>query len=227
MANLNEKDKLYQSVIGPEKWNAFIGQVDEIPLPENWIEEFMKPSPFWPDKKVHETDWLVFVPATVEVGDPPMKVPLSIEKWEEILAKRQTGRLTKYEYIADLIPQEFKEIRVKASYWALLTKDVIPESRFKIYSEQKPLVLEKGYEVPDILTASIAIQLEYISTGNIYYRSGTQENPKLWTYTRCKEEGKEHDGWQAVVGGFGERGLRVIYYTYPSRRVGIAGMRKL
>ena len=92
-----------------------------------------------------------------------------------------------------------------------MTKDVLPGSRSKSYSQQKNIVAELvkttgvSYQVPTILEAATCILAEYSRSENRLF----SDSP--WTYTRCQENVQ---GYQMVVGGFAPAGLSVYYYDY-------------
>jgi hypothetical protein len=216
---------------GSEKWSTYFGNVSEpFPPPAELLKLMNTQCPFWPDKKVFETHMAYLVPASIEIktvkeGDPPVKINLSFKEWGEMVKKPISGHPTKYEYVWQQILTDHGDVHVTKPYWALMTRDVIPGSRNKTYPEQQKHVEEMGYEVPDILSAAIGIQQEYVSTGKILYGRSTPENPNQWTYTRCKEQS---GGFQTIVGGLAASGLDVDYYCddYVSAHIGVAGLRK-
>lgn len=100
-----------------------------------------------------------------------------------------------------------------ASRWVLMTNDIIPDSRFKSYADQRALVnsyAQKSgipYQVPNILDAAVYIFMEYVQSGSRLYG----DNPT--TYTRCQEK-EEHVkyndiSWQLVIGVFSPDGLNI------------------
>lgn len=88
-------------------------------------------------------------------------------------------------------------------YWALITKDVIPNSRSKNYTEQQTL-LKGPYAVPRTLEIATGILMHHAKTGEKLYPE--------WpiTTTPCLEFSKEFNSFfnsRVVVGSFGSSGL--------------------
>lgn len=202
------------STFGPEKWNSYFGDVGEVPaLPEDIKGILKAPCPFFPDKCVFETHMLVLIPKTVNGK------PLTLNSLRE-LVKHPTGegKATDYEYISNSVSADLGDKPIEASYWALMTKEVLPESRNKSYSDQQNLATAKqGYEVPNLLPAAVCILMEYVSTGRTLY------GREPWTYTRCQEKVQ---GDQTIVGGFAPAGLNVHNVNYGGGNVGVAALRK-
>ena len=100
-----------------------------------------------------------------------------------------------------------------------MTKDVLPESRSKSYSDQQKLVAgldarEPTYEVPRTLDAAVCILARFASSKIRLFSN---------TYTRCQED---VGGPQVVVGGFAAGGLYVNYNGCGAYPIGIAALRK-
>ena len=111
-----------------------------------------------------------------------------------------------YRYIWSAIVDELGDKPADESVWLLMTKDVLPGSRSKSYSQQKNIVAELAettgvpYQVPTTLEAATCILAEYSRSENRLF----SDSP--WTYTRCQENVQ---GYQTVVGGFAPAGLCV------------------
>ena len=98
-----------------------------------------------------------------------------------------------------------------------MTKDVLPGTRNKNYTDQQAIVGQHpGYVVPKALEAAVCIFMQYVSSAKRLYG----DNP--WTYTRCQEATQ---GYQIGVGGFSPGGLRVND-EYIHEDVGVGALRK-
>jgi hypothetical protein len=200
---------------GKEKW-AHIGKVEEVPhLPDNIDDILESPCPIWEGKKIKETHVLVYKPQ--QVNDQPHTIN-NIGKLVLI-----EGKATDYRYIWDAIVNEHGNTPVEKGEWVLMTKDVLPGSRNKSYTEQQTLVRnlsEKAhveYQVPKLIDAITCIFAEYVSSKTRLY----SDTPL--TYTRCQEQTK---GFQLVVGGFAPGGLCVIYCHFVCDFGGVGVLRK-
>ena len=100
-----------------------------------------------------------------------------------------------------------------------MSRDVVQNSRYKSYADQQNLVQKyPGYQVPNIIDATVSIFVEYVSTGTKLY------NDTPWTYTRCQE--KWNKDWQLVAGGFSSDGLDVLSDDYVYGHYGMSLLRK-
>lgn len=218
--DLKKDDGLMHSLVnaaafGMEKWEALFGAVGEVPsLPEGIVEILSSDDPFNPGKKVAETHMLFLVPATVN-GEP-----LNLNSFRQLI-KDNRGNKTDYRIIWDQIINEYGAASPRSAYWVLMTKDVIPDSRSQTFTEQKRMVEEKqGYEVCDLLSATVGILTHYARTGKCLF----SDDP--WTYTRCIEVIRNY---RIVVGGFAPGGLYLNYYYhyyFVHNNVGVGGLRK-
>ena len=189
---------------GAAAWKMYWGDVGvEKPLPPNIEEILNSPCPFWPGKKIRETHVLVYKPETVN-GQP-----LSLAFLGELVQKPLQGNATKYEGLSTgTYPPNTPSGN---SYWFLMTRDVIPESRGKSYADQQKLVATRSqktkiaYEAPNVLDASLAIFSENVRSGTHLY------GREPWTFTRCQE--KYNADYHLVVGGFAPGGLCVHFAT--------------
>jgi hypothetical protein len=186
---------------GAQEWKKYFGEVDEIPLPADIDEILDRPCPFWPDKQVKDTHLLVLIPATVS------GVPFTLNQLGKLIQRpNNDGHSTKYRFYGDLVKAQIGEQSPPRSYWLLMTRDILPDSRYKTYDAQKALVaayaskLGLPYEMPHTLEAATAILLHHAREGERLFG----DDP--WTFTRCQEV---VNGWPVVVGGFSSGGLGV------------------
>ena len=183
---------------GKAEWAKYYGNVGaEPPLPKNIVQILEGPCPIWPGKKVSDTHLLVLIPAKVNGRF------LTLNSLEGLIKKPKAGHSTKYRTGGHYTRKEFGNKFISSSYWILFSKDVIPGSRKKGYTNQCKLVKELSiktrisYAVPHALEAAVAISTHYVRSGARLY----SDNPN--TSTRCQERlAKIHTGWPVVVGGF-------------------------
>jgi hypothetical protein len=200
--------------IGPKEWSQYFGEVGAAPpLPANIDAVLDSPCPFWPDKRVKDTHLLVLVPATVD------GMPFTLDRLGELIKSPQGGgSKTKYDYYDSHVQKELGAQSPGSSYWVLMTRDVLPDSRDETHGVQKEMVaahasrLDLPYEMPDSLSAATAILLHHACTGERLYTDAP------WTYTQCQEK-VANNRYPVVVGGFSSGGLdvhcnydRVHYY---------------
>jgi tetratricopeptide (TPR) repeat protein len=207
------------TAFGKAKWNQYFGEIgEEPPLPPDIQKTLQGPCPFWPGKTIQDTHMLVLLPTTVNGA------PLTLSRLQELVKHPKQGPATQYQYYWDEAQKALGDQPVSQSSWVLMTKDVIPESRFKNYGDQSKLVetwrQKTGipYQIPGTLEAAVCILLEHVQSGTRLY----SDSPS-WTYTRCHEKGAS---CQMAVGGFGAAGLRVYGIVGDYGSLGVACLRK-
>ena len=195
---------------GEAEWKHHFGDVGSAPpLPSNMATILDSTCPFWPNKKVRDTHLLVLIPATV--GGVPFTLNLL---GELIKHPSHGGHKTEYKYYNERVKAQIGEASPPRSYWVLMTRDVLSDSRNKTYEAQKVMVAAHAgrvglpYELPHALEAATAILMHHAREGERLFG----DHP--WTYTRCQEV---VDGYPVVVGGFSSGCLRVydddhVYY---------------
>ena len=204
------------SVIDASVWQQYFGDVGATPLLPDNIENILNsPCPFWPGRQVRETHLLALIPAQV-AGQP-----LTLDYLGELIKRpRGEGHATKYRYYWDGLREAIGSQASGSSYWVLMTKDVLPESRSKSSAAQCALVeRHQGYTVPGALEAAVVMLLHHVRSGDRLYT----DNPV--TYTHCLD--KDTNGWPVIFGDFSSGGLYINYHNYDtSHNVGIAALRK-
>ncbi len=207
-------------VFGKYKWEEHFGEVGAAPsLPKEIRQVLESPCPFWPGKKVKETHMLTLIPQTVNGKK------LTLNSLSELIQNPKAGHKTKYSDYNGIVKKELGSQGVQKSHWALMTQDVIPESRNKSYKEQKRLLhsyaqkSHTSYALPTALEAAVSILMEYVANGKRLY----SDDP--YTYTRCLE--KVHNNqWPAAIGGFAAGGLAVSYDLWDFDSSGVGALRK-
>jgi NLR family CARD domain-containing protein 3 len=215
--------------LGEAEWKHYFGDVGSAPpLPSDMATILDGPCPFWPGKQVKDTHLLVLVPATVA------EKPFTLDLLRELIkSPKGGGHKTKYRSYAAAIERELGAQSPRSSYWMLMTRDVLPDSRDKTYDAQKELVAGYAsresvpYELPSVLEAATAILLHHAREGERLFG----DDP--WTYTRCQEvvvDGHNPEevahGYPTVVGGFSYKGLYVNYDYSDFDSRGVSGLRK-
>lgn len=224
-AALSHQAFVLSGAFGVREWGQYFGEVNEAPrLPVDIDAILRSPCPFWPDRKVEDTHLLVLIPS--EVNGEPFTLNLLGR-----LIKMPKGRGYKTQY--DLYDMDTQRIlgdcAPDRSYWVLMTREVLPDSRGKTYKDQQSLIAEYACEVgmpyvmPYVLEAATVILAHYVRSNERLY----PDNP--WTYTRCQELVGQCN-YPVVVGGFSFTGLRVYDddgYIFSAGIHGVAGLRRL
>ena len=209
--------------LGEVEWKHYFGDVGSAPdLPADMATILDGPCPFWPNKLVKDTHLLVLIPATVG------GVPFTLNQLGELIQHpKNGGHRTKYRFYGDLVREQIGEASPPSSYWLLMMRDILPDSRYKTYDAQKALVaayaskLGLPYEMPHALEAAAAILLHHAREGERLFGNDP------WTYTRCQEK-VDNNQYPVVVGGFSSGGLNVNYYdsNVHSSYNGVSCLRK-
>jgi hypothetical protein len=210
--------------LGEVEWKHYFGEVGSAPdLPRDMATILDSACPFWPDKKVRDTHLLVLIPATVD------EAPFTLNLLEELIQHpKPGGGKTRYRYYNGTVKAQIGAAPPTASYWLLMTYDVLPESRGKTYAHQKKLVADHArrtslpYELPKALEAVTVILTRHVRGGEQWYSKSNHS----WTYTRC--QGLIYSEYPAVVGGFGSSGLSVDGLSCDCNHgsLGVAGCRR-
>ena len=222
-ANQNEQTSPTYK-LGKMVWEQFYGSVDHEPsLPPN-IEKIMSGScPFWQGRTMQETHLLALIPTHV-AGQP-----LTLDSLGELIkSPKKGGHGAQYNDHWGLAYVGATDIKTPdSSYWVLMTRDVLPDSRGKSYQQQCALVANHAhrtglaYEIPSALEVTVVIALHHVRSGEALFH----------TYTRCCEENYDHE-YHLAVGNLPSEGLNasnIHFYnfanSYCSPSVGVAACR--
>jgi hypothetical protein len=224
-AAAKDKDKdvrlLALKTLGVLEWKHYFGDVGPAPNLPSGVDTILDgPCPFWPGKKVKDTHLLVLIPATVDGA------PFTLNLLGELIQHpKNGGHRTKYRYYDNKVRDQLGEKSPARSYWLLMTRDVLVDSRVKEYLAQRDLVVSyaekigQPYEIPSALEAATAILMHHARTGERLF------GDRPWTYTRCQE--LVNGAYPVVFGRFGSSGLNVNDLNfYVSYIYGVAGCRK-
>lgn len=160
---IQKESAIPEMAFGKAKWEEYFGDIGvEPPLPSNIEQILNKPCPYWPSKKVRETHLLVLFPEKIN------EKPLTLFLMQQ-LAKNPKRKGHVPSYNNSLNVKENNDIlKINShslpSYWALITKDTIPNSLIKSYYQQKSL-LKKDYFVPSALELTIGLLTYYVENG--------------------------------------------------------------
>lgn len=200
---------------GKDKWEKYVGDIGvEPPLPANIESILQSPCPYWRGKKIGETHLLVLIPSKLGTE----KTTLS--NFVKIVASfRKDFFLKKPEFLRyDKIPEK----TIKSSYWALITKDVVPGTLDKHFKWQKEILVKgsKKHKVPRVLEAAIAITMYSIDNPTSIFNA---------TFTLCKEEMKitSKTKHHFAVGNFNSMSLQLGYAGSSDKNVGLAALQKI
>ena len=214
--------------MGKPDWERYYGALGEAPSLPDGLEAIMHSDcPFWPGSKVGDTHLLVLIPE--QVSDKP----LTLDYLGELIKSTQgDGHKTQYrgdgyaKYVRPAIGNQVSG----SSYWVLMTRDVLPGSRWNSYEGQCALVADHAnrtglaYEVPGALEAAVVMLLHHVRSGERLY----SDNP--FTYTRCRESVVVDDNdYAVVVGGLSSGGLSLSFdygYSFGSYFSGVSALRK-
>ena len=221
-----EPDTILAGAFGVRAWKKYLGEVGAGPsLPSDIADILNSACPFWPEKTVKDTHLLVLIPSRV-TGKP-----FSLNLLRELVQHPQGGgHSTKYRFYDSDVQEQFGAQSPVHSYWVLVTRDVLEDSRNEDYASQQALVAQHAsrtglpYELPGALEAATAILSHYVRSGEHLYT----DDP--WTYTRCQElvVDEDEDEYPVVVGGFSPGGLFVSagYSRNDLSSSGVASLRK-
>jgi hypothetical protein len=181
---------------------------------DDFIADCKKFKSIFPKKNAKDSLMLVRLPKTLNGG-------LTLKSLGELAKKYFSASKTGYGCIFPGIIQELGDKSIDKSQWVLMTKDILPGSRDKNYSEQQKIVAELAekslisYEIPEVLESTACILSQYF-VSNIRLFS---DNSKIYIY--CKDKIKNIP---IVVGGFGLDGLTISFNGCNS--TGVTALRK-
>jgi hypothetical protein len=204
-----EKRSVASLAFGAEEWKQYFGEVGSSPdLPRDIDAILDSQCPIWTYKKIKDTHLLVLIPATLD------GVPFTLCLLEKLINRpKDGGYRAQYRCYHDEVKTRIGEASPGCSYWVLMARYVLENSRSKEYSAQKELVRHYAkkaglcYDLPHALEAATAILVHHVRSGERLF----SDIP--WTYTRCRELVGE---CPVVVGGFGFSGLVIYYDGYVS-----------
>lgn len=229
--------KLFQdphppTAFGKKEWIQYIGDPGEVPpLPPKIYEILQAPCPFWPGKTVEETHTLTLIPRTVTriIDEVFVTTYLTARKLNNLVRSANNGAgIGYYSNPDNVLKAHGGDTLVAKPYWALMTNDVVPDSKncLSLYKLQSASVEQKGYQVPDLLSATGSILLEHIRSGRFLFPgheyNAFSRGPIVYTHIKV-EKPVGWTSWVPLVGHFYDRGLSVVSTDLPVK--GTAGLR--
>ncbi len=223
---------------GKKKWKTYCGEIGKVPPLPTDIQQILKsPCPFFPGKRVEQTQMLALILETVN-GKPN-----TLMNFEEIMSAPKEGYATKYSFIDDTMKMDpgihwfYGHQQVARSYWVLMTMNEIPKSRTMTYSDQKALIAEVNkqtgihYELPSALETTICAFMHYVDSGERLF-TGESAVANI----RCQETVPEpnYEGVSyPVVFSFSKEGIVLCcdftqggLLTYDNGGTGVAAIRR-
>jgi hypothetical protein len=199
---------------GPENWKKYFGDVGVAPPLPAGIEAILEgPCPFHKGRKVKDTHLLALVPATVN-GEP-----LNFILLEKLMKAPNGGHAFPHDFCME---RQTAGLQVQVtSQWTLITRNIIPGTNGKTYSEKMSLLGEQ-HKVPKLIEVATVVFMHYVRTKERFYYNDEEENdnPDIGG-TRCDWE-DEH-GHSLAFSGVGsdlEDFVFGIYCTEDSSGLG-------
>ena len=203
---------LPEQALGADAW-AHLGDVGkEPPLPEDMEAILAEPCPAALGLErfgttIGETHILVLIPATLN------DKKLTLERFKTFLDSRDGPKITSW------CPEDSENNHAVASYWALISKDCIQNSKNKTYVQQRQMVAQLGdrYRLPKVIEMTFGLYLQEVTHhDNLYANS----------WARCKEM-HSYGRYPIACCGFGGGGGVGYFYDSASHDlVGVGVLRK-
>lgn len=221
----NGIDQRLLSILGPhqffspEDWLTFYGikiKDAKLPIPLKELEEIMNsPCPFFPEQKVKETHFLMFIPGRINKKGKR----LSIRILQKFFPKNQTPRF--WNYLADNLAdnnQPYADEKIEKNTWVLVLKEVIPHSRQETYAEQLTM-LPSGYIIP---TAVVITTFLF----SIYQKS---KGEKIMEFDFGRTNSLAYGGRRVYVGSINQNELFICTEEDDERNsdLGVYAIREL
>ena len=193
------------NAFGAACWKHFYGkEIEEPPLPNDIQTILNGQCPYFPEKQVSQTHFLVLVPSTLD----------GAYTWPMLHNLAHKLRLSDPD-IFDNPGFCTRNVEEQASHWVLMLKEATPGSCNKhlVFARNKEKEEKYGYKMPNLLEATVAILAYYTLTGERLFPT---------TDIYCAERGRLGN---LRVGCFDEDGLLISghdeNWTVPNRGVGV------
>ena len=218
---------------GASDWKKYF-KVDvgkEPPLPPDIEAILNSEAPFLLEdeqarQRVRDNHLLTLIPAKVN-GEP-----FTLDKLSSLIQphfpdnnKQELGDNSRgFHYYSEYLTsaQRIKPLS-RSSYWLLLPKTILKDSRNKTYSDREDMVSRYqsvGYRLPHVLEVATALLSHYVKCGErLYVRNSSQ---MYLTFTACLE--LDEDGDPFYVGGFESSGLDVSSSSFDVRSSLVSGV---
>ena len=209
--------KLDSCVFNAKKWEKYYGYVGQEPgIPARIRGLLNRECKLWPGKKVYETSILTLIPEYVDGH------LLTLDRCSQLIKRPHIGHKTKYSTYNRDVKIALGSQTVVPSRWVLMTRDLLPDSRYKLYEDQCAFSkqcaeeFDIAYTLPSILEGVVSTLCHHVQTGEKLFNN----RPK--TYSRCMEKVCDQE-YPTVFGGFSSSGLGVgCYFDHPYDYFGVA-----
>lgn len=155
------KHALPETAFGKKKWSHYLADVKQTPLQNNLHDIWEDPCPFREGKKIKETHILCLIPDTTNGK------PFTLKSLQTLVAQPQNGPTATLRYPQGFIWKKNKgalDQTMEKATWVLMTKEGIPLSPGKSYSEQEKILNDKGYQIPTGLVAATCIFAHFLDS---------------------------------------------------------------
>ena len=183
-------------------------------LPNN-IDEILKmPCLIFPGKSIRQTHNLLWIPESINGKE------LNVNNFGELLKQLWPNNPTGYQYIDPEIATSLGDSKI-CSGWMFMTRDVLPNSRSKSYTEHEKMISDLYkvnqplYEIPSTGEAIFGI----LHSKEIIFGNDPQ------TFTRTKDSFLSQSTY--TVGAVNEMGINIQKCDYLSPSVGVAAIWRL
>lgn len=196
----NEIYQLASFVFGKKEWFKYLGDIGVgLNYPRNICKILAQKCPFFEGQTVGKTHMFILVPEKVD------NQLLTLHLLGKLVKKPKEGTKTGYDK-SRIWGRDYEnkaKDAVKTMHWILITKNFIPDSRFKTYAAQEQTVKKHAhYNIPNFLPAVLTFFVNRVAFGEFLFKP---------FYTRCQEISDEH---HINVGCFGPKGLDITLSDY-------------
>lgn len=186
-------------------------------FPRDFYDKFNEPCPVFPGKLLGQTHTITWIPKSIG------SEPLTLNSFGKVLKEHFPDNIkyNGYNFIYEPITEKHGETGPLKSYWALMTRNVIPGSTMKFYEEQQSLVANLSektpYEVPKIVEAVVCISTNYFK-----FKERLSAKEQV-IFRRCQEQ---TFGNQLITRCAGADGLEIHTSPFLSQDYGVAVVRR-
>ena len=147
----------------PKDWEEYFKvKAQDIQIPQKALDYLEQPCPFWKEKLVKETHFLFFIPETLNGKAPTPK------NLNELIKER--------EGFCSFSTNEEVDTAAEGPYWALITKNIIPESQMKTHEERLDLLKRNfiEYRAPKASEVIMSILVMYAKNKIELFHDGSR-----------------------------------------------------
>lgn len=104
-----------------------------------------------------------------------------------------------------------KTLKKTEAHWVKLSKDILPETSEKTFSEIRAILNSKGFEIPDLVDVVVSLFMHFLNTNEFLFSS---------TFTSVLEANDFR--CSLVVGNFSSQGLTISNWSQALKNIGSA-----